>query len=132
MEDKIPASFLDLFEKKSFGHLATLMPDGSPQVSPLWVGYDGKHLILNSEKGRQKDRNMRRDARVAVEVQDPDNAYRYLLVRGIIVEITEEGAEQGIDDFSMRYNGTPYKYKNPNSPRVIYKVLPLHVTTSRS
>jgi PPOX class probable F420-dependent enzyme len=132
MDNKIPDKFLDLFEKKSFGHLATLMPDGSPQVSPIWVGFDGTYVIINSEKGRQKDRNMRRDARVAVEVQDPDNPYRYLLVRGKIVEITEEGAEQGIDDFSMRYNGSLYKYKNPNSPRVIYKVLPEHVSTSRS
>lgn len=131
MENQIPVEFLDLFQKRSFGHLATVMPDGSPQVSPLWVGFDGKFLILNSEKGRQKDRNMRRDSRVAVEVQDPENPYRYILIRGKIVEITEEGAEQGIDDFALRYTGATYKYKNPDSPRLIYKVLPLHVTTSK-
>lgn len=131
MADLIPAEFMDLFKKCAFGHLATVMPDGSPQVSPLWVDYDGSYLILNSESGRQKDRNMRRDARVAVEVQDPDNPYRYILIRGRVVEITEQGAEESIDKLAVRYTGEMYKYKNPDSPRVIYKVLPMHVRTSR-
>jgi PPOX class probable F420-dependent enzyme len=130
MEEKIPVEFLDLFKKKAFGHLATVMPDGSPQISPLWVDYDGKYLILNSEKGRQKDRNMRRDARVAVEVQDPDNPYRYILVRGVVAEITEDGAVDSINTLSLRYRGELYKYLSLDNPRVIYKVLPLHVKTS--
>ena len=131
MENLIPDGFLDLFKKRAFGHLATIMPDGSPQVSPLWVDFDGKYLILNSEAGRQKDLNMRRDDRVAVEVQDPENAYRYLLIRGKVVEITESGAEDSIDQLAIKYTCEKYKYKNPNSPRVIYKVLPIHVRTSR-
>jgi PPOX class probable F420-dependent enzyme len=131
MGNSIPVEFLDLFKKRAFGHLATIMPDGSPQVSPLWVDFDGKYLILNSEAGRQKDLNMRRDKRVAVEVQDPENPYRYLLIRGNVVEITEEGADEGIDQLAIKYTGEKYKYKNPNSPRLIYKILPIHVGTSR-
>ena len=131
MEKAIPAEFLDLFSKPAFGHLATLMPDGSPQVSPLWVGYDGKYLILNSEAGRQKDLNMRRDKRVAVEVQDPADPYRYILIRGDVVEITETGAEESIDNLAVKYTGEKYKYKNPSHPRVIYKIMPIHVRTSR-
>ena len=131
MGDIIPVEFLDLFKKQAFGHLATIMPDGSPQVSPLWVDFDGTFLILNSEAGRQKDLNMRRDHRVAVEIQDPENPYRYLLVRGNVVEITEVGAELAIDQLSLKYTGEKYKYKNPDNPRVIYKILPTHVRTSR-
>jgi PPOX class probable F420-dependent enzyme len=131
MNSSIPENFLDLFQKRAFGHLATIMPDGSPQVSPLWVDYDGKYVILNSERGRQKDRNMRRNDRVAVEIQDPENPYRFILIRGKVVEITEEGAEESIDTLAVKYTGEKYKHKNPNSPRVIYKVLPLHVATSR-
>ena len=131
MGDTIPVEFLDLFKKQAFGHLATIMPDGSPQVSPLWVDFDGTFLILNSEAGRQKDLNMRRDHRVAVEIQDPENPYRYLLVRGNVVEITEVGAELAIDQLSLKYTGEKYKYKNPDNPRVIYKILPTHVRTSR-
>jgi len=131
MGDVIPTEFLDLFEKRAFGHLATIMPDGSPQVSPLWVDFDGQYLILNSEKGRQKDLNMRRERRVAVEVQDPQDPYRYILIRGEVVEVTEKGAEEGIDRMSMRYTGKKYRENNPGGVRVIYKILPLHVRTSK-
>jgi len=130
MVEKIPEDFLDLFTKPAFCHLATIMPDGSPQVSPVWVDFDGENLIINSEAGRQKDLNMRRDSRVAIEVQDPQNPYRYLLVRGKVIEITTTGADEEIDKMALRYTGELYKYKNPNHPRVIYKVSPLHVRTS--
>ena len=124
---KVPNEYLDLFEKKSFAHVATIMPDGSPQVSPVWVAYDGKYVVVNTAVGRQKDRNMRRDKRVAVEIQDPQNPYRYLMIRGVVVEIQTEGADAGIDELSMRYNGKPYAYKSPEIQRVIYKIEPLHV-----
>lgn len=128
---EIPAEFQDLFQKKAFGHLATLMPDGTPQVSPVWVDYDGRFLLVNSVKGRQKDRNMRRDGHVALEVQDPDNPYRYILVRGLVIEVTENGGGDHIDHLSLRYRGIPYPFKDPNQPRVIYKIEPLAVTGSR-
>jgi PPOX class probable F420-dependent enzyme len=132
MGEKIPEKFLDLFSQSAFGHLATTMPDGSPQVSPVWVDFDGEYIIVNSVAGRQKDLNIKRDPRVAIEVQDSQNPYRYLLVRGKVVEITTTGAEENIDQLALRYTGELYKNKNPNSPRVIYKVLPLHVRTSNS
>ena len=131
-KQKIPDRFLDLFQKRAFAHLATLMPDGSPHVSPVWVDYDGTHLIVNSARGRQKDRNMRRDARVAVEVQDPDNPYRYLAVRGRVVKLTEEGADASIDKLAFKYLGQE-KYPNraPGEVRVIYEIEPEHVTGSQ-
>ena len=76
MPNVIPEGFEDLFEKKSFAHLATLNADGSPQNTPVWLEFDGTHILINSSKGRKKDRNMRREARVALSIQDPDNAYR--------------------------------------------------------
>jgi uncharacterized repeat protein (TIGR03833 family) len=131
MSKEIPTRFLDLFERKSFAHIATVMPDGSPQVTPVWVDFDGTHVLVNSAKGRQKDLNIRRDERVAVEIQDPDDPYRYLLVRGVVEEITLEGAEDHIDKLSLRYMGVKYGLKSPNNPRVLYKIKPLHVTNSR-
>ena len=129
---KIPAEFLDLFEKKAFGHLATIMKDGSPQVTPLWVDYDGKYVLINSARGRVKDKNMRRDARVAIEVQDPQNSYRYILIRGVVVEDTELGAVEHIEKLSMKYTGQPFSGHQPGIARVIYKIAPRKVTTSRS
>ena len=82
MAKEIPAQFRDLFTKKAFAHLATLLSDGSPQVTPVWVDVDGRHVRVNSAKGRLKDKNMRRDARVALSLQDPDNAYRR--VNGVV------------------------------------------------
>jgi len=84
----IPEKYLDLFQKKTFGQLATLMPDGSPQVSPVWIDYDGRHILVNSAKGRVKDKNMRRDPRVGLDLVDPENPYRHLSVRGSVVDIT--------------------------------------------
>jgi PPOX class probable F420-dependent enzyme len=129
MAATIPESHLDLFRKKAYAHLATIMPDGSPQVTPVWVDYDGAHVLVNSSRGRQKDLNMTRRPKVALNIQDPDDPYRYLLVRGSVVEITTEGALEHIDRLALKYRGTP-KYKNlkPGEVRVIYKIRPEHVT----
>lgn len=124
----IPSEYLDLFKKRAFAHIATLMPDGTPQVTPVWVAYDGKYILVNSSKGRQKDRNMRRNAHVAIEIQDPDDPYRFLAIRGIVLEITEEGADENIDELSMRYKGKPYGPRDPAHPRVLYKIEPLKIT----
>ncbi|MGN6731214.1 MAG: PPOX class F420-dependent oxidoreductase, partial [Candidatus Binatia bacterium] len=103
MAATIPEAFKNLFVKVAFAHLATLMPDGSPQVTPVWVDYDGSHVRVNSAKGRLKDKNMRRDKRVALSIQDPENAYRYIAVRGEVVEITEQGADAHIDALAKKY-----------------------------
>jgi PPOX class probable F420-dependent enzyme len=123
MPTTIPPQYLDLFQKKAFAHLATLMRDGRPQVTPVWCDFDGTYIRINSAKGRVKDRNMRRDPRVTLEVQDPDNPYRYLAVRGSVVEITEEGADTHIDSLAKKYLGVDkYPNRQPGETRVIYKV----------
>jgi PPOX class probable F420-dependent enzyme len=129
MAEVIPAKYRDLFEKKAFASLATLMPDGSPQVTPVWVDVDGDLLIFNSAKGRQKDRNVRRDPRVALALVDPANPYRYLEIRGRVVEITEQGAAAHIDKMAKKYLGADkYPYGQPGEVRVLYKVRPEHTT----
>lgn len=130
MADVIPQNYRDLFNKRAFASLTTLMPDGSPQTTPVWVDFDGEHVIFNSAKGRQKDRNVRRDPRVAMAIIDPENAYRYLEVRGKVVEITEDGAAAHIDKMAKKYLGVEkYPYGQAGEVRVLYKVRPEHTTT---
>ena len=117
--------YQDLFQKKAFANLATLMPDGRPQVTPVWCDYDGKYVIVNSARGRRKDRNMRRDPRVALAVVDPDNPYRYIEIRGQVAEITEQGAEEHIDRMAKKYLGLDkYPHRAPGEVRVLYKIRP--------
>lgn len=125
---RIPEKYLDVFSKKSFAHLATYMPDGSIQVNPVWVDYDGEFVLVNTSRGRQKDLNMRRDPRVTVEIQDGNNPYRYLEVRGKVIADIEEGALQHIDKMAKKYTGAE-KYPNlqPGEVRVIYKIKPERV-----
>ena len=126
---KIPDSHKDLFHKKAFGSFTTLMSDGSPQTTPVWVDFvDGK-VLVNSAVGRQKDKNVRRDPRVAITLIDPDNPYRYLEVRGRISEITHEGADQLIDKLSKKYlDKDKYPFAEPGERRVIYKIDPEKVS----
>ena len=126
-ETTIPASYLDLFEKKTFAHLATLMPNGTPQVTPVWIDYDGTFVLVNSEGNRQKTRNVQRNPHVALSILDPEDPYRYIQVRGSVVEIVKEGAKDHIDKLSRRYTGVDYQNHNPNSPRVIMKIKPEHI-----
>ena len=125
MSKVVPENFGDLFEKQAFAHLATLMKDGSPQVTPVWLDYDGEHVRVNSAKGRVKDRNMRRDARVALSLQDPANPYRYLEVRGRVAKVTEDGADAHIDSLAQKYLGKPvYPLRQPGEVRVMYYIAP--------
>jgi PPOX class probable F420-dependent enzyme len=131
MAATIPEQFKDLFAKVAFAQLATLMADGRPQVTPVWVDYDGEHVRVNSAKGRVKDKNMRRDKRVALSIQDPDNPYRHLAIQGDVVEITEEGADAHIDALAKKYLGKDrYPFRAPGEVRVIYKIRPDKVSTS--
>ena len=130
MSDLIPDNFRDLFEKKAFGQLATLMKDGTPQLTPVWCDFDGKHVLVNSALGRVKDKNVRRNPSVAFMLLDPDNPYRYLTVRGKIVEITQDGADAHIDSLAKKYlNQEKYPYRRAGEVRVIYKILPERVST---
>jgi len=131
MAATISEKFKDLFTKVAFAHLATSMADGSPQVTPVWVDYDGTHVRVNSAKGRVKDKNMRRNKRIALSIQDPDNPYRYLEVRGEVVDITEEGADAHIDALAKKYLGKErYPFRSPGEVRVIYKIRPDKISTS--
>ena len=128
MAETIPDKYKDLFNKKAFAELATLMPDGSPQVTPVWCDYDGQHVLVNSARGRLKDRNVERDPRVALSIPDPDNPYRYLAVRGRVVEITEKGADEHIDKMAKKYLGKDkYPFRQPGEKRVLYKIEPQRV-----
>jgi PPOX class probable F420-dependent enzyme len=119
----IPENYLDLTQKKAFAQFATLMPDGSPHVSPVWFEYDGKEILVNSAKGRVKDRNVRRDPRVGIDIVDPDNPYRHLSIRGRVVDITEKGADEHIDKLSKKYTGKDkYPNRKPGEVRVIYRI----------
>jgi PPOX class probable F420-dependent enzyme len=130
MSDTIPESHRDILSKKAFACLTTLMPDGSPQTTPVWVDFDGKYVIFNSAKGRRKDKNVRRDPRVALAVIDPENPYRYLEVRGKVAEITEQGADEHIDKMAKKYLGEDkYPFRSPGEVRVLYKIKPEHVRT---
>ena len=121
----IAGKYLDLFQKRAFAQLATLMPDGSPQVTPVWCDYDGQHVLINSAKGRVKDRNMRRDPRVGLDIVDPDNPYRHLSIRGRVVSIDENGADEHIDKLAKKYLGQErYPRRAPGEVRVIYKIEP--------
>ena len=103
----IGGKYLDLFQKKAFALLATLMPDGSPQVSPVWVDCDGRRILINSAKDRVKDKNMACDPRVGSDFLDPENPYRHLSVRGRAVHITEQGADAlaHINKLAKKYLG---------------------------
>ena len=117
----LPEAYADILLKRSFAHLATIMPDGSPQVTPVWIDYDGQHVLVNTAEGRAKDRNMRRDGRVALSILDPDDPYRRFSIRGHVAEITHDGAEQHIDMLSRRYDDKPWIYQ-PGQVRVIFKI----------
>ena len=121
----IPENFTDLlsWETKSVAHLALVLRDGTPQCTPLWFDYDGTHVIINSALGRVKDKAMRRTPHVALAISDPDNPYRYIQIRGKVVEITEEGGREIIDHLSEKYRGATYDHKE-NEKRVTYKILP--------
>ena len=129
MSNAIPEKYRDLFEKKAFGQFATLMNDGSPQVTPVWCDFDGKHVRVNSALGRVKDKNVRRNPKVAISLQDPDNPYRYITVRGTVEDITQAGAEDHIDALAKKYLGKDkYPGRTPGEVRVIYKIRPDRVS----
>ena len=130
MAEKIPEKFLDLFKKKAFASLGTLMPDGSPQVTPVWVDYDGRHILFNSALGRMKDKNVRRDSRVALAIQDPENPYRYLEIRGRVVEITQKGADDSINKLAQKYlDKSVYPFTQPGEVRYLKKIEPEHFSS---
>jgi PPOX class probable F420-dependent enzyme len=124
---KFPEKYIDLLDDKTkvFAYLATVMDDGSPQVTPVWFNTDDKHILINTAVGRVKDRNMKARPHVAICIADPNNPYRYVQIRGKVVENTTEGANEHIDTLAWKYRGIR-KYDNyqPGMQRIIYKILP--------
>ncbi|MEO9213536.1 MAG: PPOX class F420-dependent oxidoreductase [Caulobacteraceae bacterium] len=125
----IPEKFRDLMTKKAFASVATVMADGSPQVTPVWFDYTNGKLRVNTAKGRVKARTMIAGAKVAVAIMDPDNAYRYVQVRGTVARVTEEGADRHIDALSQRYLGKAYPYRQPGDVRITVEITPESIDT---
>lgn len=129
MAVKLTEAQKELINAKNFGHIATINQDGSPQVSPVWIDLEGDHLIVNSEQKRLKVRNIKRDPRVSVSIQNASNPYQYIEIRGKAVDVTEKGGFEGIDKLAKKYMGVD-KYPNnlPNDVRVVIKIEPERVT----
>ena len=128
MSDQIPASHRDLLDTAVYVQMATHMQDGSIQVNPVWCNYDGRHILVNSAVGRVKDRNLRRNPRLTLLAVDPHNPYRWLEVRGVVEEFTEQGADAHIDDLAELYLGKrPYPFRQEGEVRVIYRIKALKV-----
>ena len=123
----IPDQYLDLLQqKKALANLATVMPDGSPQVTPVWFDYAGGLLRVNSAKGRVKVRNMSEGARVALAIVDPENPYRYIQIRGRVARVTEQGASEHIDSLSKKYLGKDkYPFGQPGEVRMTFEIEPM-------
>ncbi|MCU4801028.1 PPOX class F420-dependent oxidoreductase [Halobacteria archaeon HArc-gm2] len=130
----IPEAFHDLFEKRTFAHVATLMGDDTPQVTPVWVDYDSDRdrLLLNTVRGRLKERNLQRNPKVGVSMTDPEDPYRFLSVRGEVDAMVEDGAVDHIDELARRYMDVD-EYPNKGTEegaRVIVEIRPDRVATS--
>jgi len=122
---EIPADAMYLLEGKYFAHVATLKSDGSPQVTPVWIGHEGNIVTFNTAKGRLKEKNLKRDPRVAISVIDHEHPYVPLVIQGKVIEITEEGADEDIDALAKRYlDADSYPFRQPGEERVIVRIEP--------
>ena len=122
-----PTDFLDLLtdESKALLYLATIMPDGTPQLSPVWFSADEEYILINTNEGRTKDKNMKARPQVALVIQDPTNQDRYLGIRGEVVSFTREGADEHISRLSLKYYGKPWTHRE-GQRRITYRIKPLH------
>ncbi len=122
-----PTDFLDLLkeETRALLYLATIMSDGSPQVTPVWFNTNDDYILINTNEGRVKDKNMKARPRVAMTIQDPNNQDRYLGMRGEVVEFTREGADEHINRLSLRYYNKPWTHQE-GQQRIIYRIKPIH------
>ncbi|HSF28539.1 MAG TPA: PPOX class F420-dependent oxidoreductase [Nitrosopumilaceae archaeon] len=125
---EIDESVLSLLTGKNFAFVATLMKDGSPQITPTWIDFDGKAILINTAEGRVKQKNLSRDPRIAISIVDHNNPYNMVTIRGKVMEQTSEGADEHIDKLTKRYLGFDnYPYRSPTEKRIIIKILPENV-----
>jgi PPOX class probable F420-dependent enzyme len=130
MATTIPASHTDLLQmtKPAFAQLATVNADGTPQVTPVWVDYDGTHVLVNTARGRVKTKNLERNPRVALSISDPENPYRYVGIQGRVVEVTENGGDAHIDKMAKKYlDKDKYPFAKPGEVRVLFEIEPIAV-----
>ena len=126
---ELSAKAKELIDKPVFAHVATLMPDGSPQVSPVWIDREGDDILINTAEGRLKTDNFRDDGRVAISILDPDNPYANLLIRGRVKEMTQEGADENINALAKKYLGEDeYPFRGPGEVRVKVLIEPEKVS----
>ena len=120
-----PKNFLDLLapDTRALLFLATVMPDGSPQVTPVWFDTESDYILINTNEGRVKDKNMKARRNVAMVIQDPTDPYRYLGIRGVVIDYTREGADDHIAMLSMRYDNKQWK-RRENQRRTIFRIKP--------
>lgn len=123
---EIPAAFLDLLtQKKALANIATLQPDGSPQVTPVWFDYTNGVVRVNTAEGRVKARNMSQGSKVALSIVDPDNDYRYIQIRGTVTKETTHGADAHIDSLAKKYlDKDAYPWRREGETRVLYEITP--------
>ncbi|NGO75318.1 PPOX class F420-dependent oxidoreductase [Streptomyces sp. YC504] len=130
MSAELSAELKALLDTPVFITVATIQPDGSPQVSPVWVKRDGDDLLFSTTLGRQKEKNLRRDPRLSIVVQPFDAPYSYAEIRGT-AEMTEEGGQELIDELALKYVGKKYAEFNAtaaqDAPRVVVRVTPRKV-----
>ena len=127
----IPDDYADLLDGKTFACFGTLSPSGAPHITPVWIDRDGDDLLVNTAAGRQKDRNVQRDARVGVCIVDHDDPYRYLSIEGEVVERTTEGAVEHIDELARQYMDVEeYPNRDESSERIVLRIRPETVLTS--
>jgi hypothetical protein len=125
----VPDKYKDLLDSTALAHVATIGPDGSPQVNPVWFDWDGTHLRFSNTKGRQKYRNVKREPRVAVSIVDPNNPYRYLELRGKVVAIEDDPQLDFINAMAKKYLGQDkYPWVRPQDERVVIVIEPEHTT----
>jgi len=116
---------IQLLTGKNFAFVATLMKDGSPQITPTWIDFDGKSILINTAEGRVKQKNVSRDPHVAISIVDQSNPYNMVTIRGKVIEQTSNGADDHVDKMAKRYLGVDkYPFRSPNEKRVILKVQP--------
>ena len=129
MSNAIPEGWADLLtrEKRAFADLALVMQDGTPHVSPVWFDLQDGLIVINTARGRLKDKVLRHHPQVAMSILDPDSSYRYLLIRGPVVEETEADGYERICDLNLKYHGNPDYPRIPGQVRVTYKIRPEHV-----
>ncbi|MHB8619571.1 MAG: PPOX class F420-dependent oxidoreductase [Chloroflexota bacterium] len=125
MAQEMSAGLIKLLREPAHCQIATLLPSGWPQLTQVWADTDGKHILINTAEGRQKVTDVRRDPRVAVNVVDATNAWRIASVRGRVVEVTTEGADDLIDALAKKYIGKDkYPFRQPGEVRVTLKIEP--------